>query len=68
MTIPDPIRTEIAEALCHLAADLRSAGDVDLVLLDEDGVAPADITLADELWLYALRLDPDVACRKETPT
>jgi hypothetical protein len=47
----------VAVALRKLSADVRAAGDAPLVRLDEDGVAPAGITLADELWLYALQLD-----------
>jgi len=43
-----------------IAADLRSAGDLSLVLLSEDGVQPADITLADELWLLSLRADNEL--------
>lgn len=50
--------TECAAALRAIAADVRAAGDVPLVILNRDGVAPAAITLADELWLIALRLDP----------
>lgn len=49
-----------AAQLRSIANDLRSAGDVNLVVLDEQGVAPADITLADELWLIALMLDDEV--------
>jgi hypothetical protein len=51
------VAAECAHTLRCIANDLRSAGDVPLVMLDEDGVAPADISLADELWLIALRLD-----------
>ena len=49
-----------AAQLRSIANDLRSAGDVNLVVLDEQGVAPADITLADELRLIALMLDDEV--------
>ena len=48
---------ECAKHLCLIAADLRAAGDASLVILSSEGVAPASITLADELWLIALRLD-----------
>ena len=52
---------ELADQLCRIARDLRTAGDVALVELDENGVTPANITLADELWLIALRLNDDIA-------
>jgi hypothetical protein len=42
-----------------IAADLRMAGDVQQVQITEDGVTPQYLTLADDLWLIALRLDPD---------
>jgi hypothetical protein len=40
---------------------VRVNGDVALRLLSADGVADAPITLADELWLIALQLDPEHA-------
>jgi hypothetical protein len=49
---------QVAEWLRRIASDLRAAGDVKLVNLDEDGVSPANITLADEIWLAAFQLDP----------
>lgn len=39
---------------------LRAAGDVPLVELDREGIRYAAITLADELWLIAVRLDDDL--------
>ena len=45
---------EAAIWLLRIARDLRNAGDVNLVLFDDDGVAPSDITLSDELELVAL--------------
>jgi hypothetical protein len=59
---------DVARTLRAIAADVRSAGDVPLVELSEDGVTPAAITLADELWLTALRLDPDGAFSTPEPT
>ena len=53
--------TNAVIALCRIANDLRLAGDVRLVLMDSDGVAPAAISLADELWLIAFSLDGDIA-------
>lgn len=47
----------VALALRRIAADIRLAGDVRLVRLNEDGVAPAEFTLSDELWMNALLLD-----------
>jgi hypothetical protein len=47
----------MAKTLRKISADVRGAGDMGLVILDDDGVAPAPISLADELWLYALLLD-----------
>lgn len=52
---------ECARQLRLIANDLRTAGDMRLVRLSEDGISNADISLADELWLVALRLDPDRA-------
>ena len=49
--------TGMAKQLICIANDLRSAGDVPLVLLDKDGVRSTVLTLADELWLIAVRLD-----------
>ena len=49
----------VAECSRHLvliARDLRAAGDVELVRLSEDGVTQEYVTLADELWLIAVRL------------
>ena len=63
----EQVAVEEARHLRLIANDLRLAGDVPLsrIHLDEEGapaaVGPADITLADELWLIALRLDPDHA-------
>lgn len=51
---------ECAATLRAIANDLRNAGDVQVVELSEDGVGPAATTLADELWLIALRLDGEV--------
>lgn len=53
---PDEI-TGMAKQLICIANDLRSAGDVPLVLLDPDGIRTTALTLADELWLIAVRLD-----------
>jgi hypothetical protein len=50
-------RHPTAEALRHIADDLRAAGDIPLVHLRDDGVARAGITLADEMWLLAVDLD-----------
>jgi hypothetical protein len=58
---PDNTVADVARTLCAIANDLRAAGDIGLVRLDPDGVAPAEITLADELWLCAFRLDQEVA-------
>jgi hypothetical protein len=56
----DGVCVEEARHLRLIANDLRLAGDCRLVLLSEEGVSNAG-TLADELWLIALRLDPDHA-------
>ena len=56
---PSQVCRECSQALRILAAELRMAGDVQQVRLTEDGVTPQFLTLADELWLIALRLDPD---------
>lgn len=53
----DQTASECAGHLVLIARDLRQAGDARLVRLSGDGVASAGITLADELWLIALRLD-----------
>jgi len=50
-------RSPQAEHLRYLANDLRSAGDVLMVNISEDGVGDAGITLADMLWLIAVELD-----------
>lgn len=55
----DQTRIECSRTLRVIAADLRMAGDVQQVQLTEDGVTPEFLTLADDLWLIALRLDPD---------
>jgi hypothetical protein len=47
---------QCAQHLVLIASELRSMGDVDLVLLSEDGVTPCHATLADELWAIAVRL------------
>ena len=52
-------RTECARWLVRIADDLRAAGDVTQVMLEDDGVSPA-ITVADELWLVAHQLDSEV--------
>jgi hypothetical protein len=56
-----------ARHLIHIARDLRSAGDVPLVRLDEDGVGPDPCTLAGELELIALRLDWDAVMSMPPP-
>lgn len=53
----DAVCVEEARHLRLIANDLRAAGDIPLVELSEDGVAHSAVTLADELWLIALRLD-----------
>lgn len=55
------VLAEIAPQLCRMSNDLRTAGDVEMVVFDDDGVAPSAITFADELWLIALRINGDVA-------
>lgn len=50
---------ECAAWLIRIARDLRSAGDVPLVELSEDGVTRSSLTLAGELELIALQLDFD---------
>ncbi len=57
----EEVVVEEARHLRHIARDLRVAGDISLVLLSDDGVRAAGITLADEIWLIASRLDPDHA-------
>lgn len=52
-----------ADWLRDIASDLRESGDVPLVRLSDDGVGPADISLADELWLVAFSLDPTLGER-----
>lgn len=54
-------RVKDAAHLRYLSRDVRSAGDMKLVQLSEDGVSDLPITLADELWLIALRMDPEHA-------
>lgn len=56
---PDEI-TAMGKQLICIANDLRSAGDVPLVRLDKDGLRTDMLTLADELWLIAVRLDDDL--------
>lgn len=56
---------EVALCLRKISRDLRSAGDVPLVLMDPDGVAPADVTLSDELWLLAFSLDPRLTTEED---
>ena len=56
---PDTICVEEARHLRLIANDLRLAGDIELRLLSEEGVSDYPVTLADELWLIALRLDPE---------
>jgi hypothetical protein len=58
---PNEVCVEEARHLRLIANDLRVNGDVQLKRLSEDGVSDAEISLADELWLIALRLDPDHA-------
>lgn len=43
--------------LRYLSREVRGAGDMGLVLLSEDGVSTISLTLADELWLVAHRID-----------
>lgn len=50
---------ECARQLILIGRDLRAAGDVGLVRFTDDGLIPAEITLADELELIAMRLDFD---------
>ena len=54
-------RADAASWLVRIANDLRSAGDMPLVSMDVNGVGPASISLADELWLVAFCLDADTA-------
>ena len=61
MNTDQEIAVEEARHLRLIAKDLRLAGDAPLVRLHPDGVSDQAITLADELWLIALRLDPDHA-------
>lgn len=62
MSVPDEFtRARAAEWLARISRDVRLAGDMSLVHLDEDGVRPAGMTLADEIWLVASQLDWDVA-------
>lgn len=58
---PDAPHVTEARHLRLIANDLRLAGDVPLALISEEGVATTALTLADELWLIALRLDPQHA-------
>lgn len=61
---------DCARHLAMIAGDLRAAGDVPLVRLDDDGVAPEPLTLADEIWLIAVRLGWPIGARidgKEVP-
>lgn len=58
-------RDAAASHLRLIANDLRAAGDVPLVMLRPDGVTPAMISLADELWLVALNLDHRLADGEE---
>lgn len=46
----------VADALRLTAADVRGAGDMQLVRFTDDGVQN-DITLSDYLWLLAVMLD-----------
>lgn len=57
----DPVRRDASEQLRAIARDIRAAGDIPLVRLDDDGVTPEAITLADELWLIAFQLDEDAS-------
>lgn len=52
---------DAASHLRLIANDLRAWGDVPLVALSEEGVTRTCVTLADELWLIALQIDPDGA-------
>ncbi len=51
----------LARQLAQISVQVRDLGDVQLVLLGADGVGPAGVTLADELWLIAYQLDVDAA-------
>ena len=62
----DELRDRAARAADHLAQiseDVRSAGDIPLILLSEDGVTRPQMTLADELWTIAYTLDADAALK-----
>lgn len=48
---------ECAAWLISIARNLRAAGDVPIVVLDEDGVTERPLSLAGELELIALQLD-----------
>ena len=54
---------EIAEHLALIVRDLRNAGDVQMVRMDENGVAPAEISLADELEVIVAALGGQVGKR-----
>lgn len=54
-------RAEAASWLVRIANDLRSAGDMPLIRMNTNGVGPASMSLADELWLVAFCLDIDTA-------
>jgi hypothetical protein len=62
-----PVNVDCAEHLRKIADDLRSAGDIPLVALSEEGVTRQWVTLADELWLIALRLDGRLNSDQELP-
>jgi hypothetical protein len=51
----------LARQLSQISLQVREAGDVPLVHISADGVAPLGVTLADELYLIAFQLDAEAA-------
>ena len=62
------LRDRAARAADHIARisqDVRSVGDMPLIVMSEEGVTRPQMTLADELWMVAYTLDADAALKVE---
>lgn len=46
----------VGDAMHRVAADVRAVGDLPMVTINADGVAPSALSLADFLWLQGVVL------------
>lgn len=57
--IEQALIAEVAAHLRWMSNQLRLNGDIEYFLITDDAVSKYEITVADDLWLQALILDPE---------